>query len=219
MKLPSQRLCLVVASAALVLAGCSKKPLRPDPSATLMGPGPGGASSLNPTDLATTSAGTDLTARNPDFDANGQNRTALAAQTVYFDFDKSAIKASERPKLAAAKDYLDKNPGQRLLLEGHCDWRGTAEYNLGLGDRRASAVKKYLQSIGVGADKVETLSKGSLEASKNADEATMAKDRRVDLVVVQTPAGGALPAGAPAGAAGATPAASGAVTPPPAGGL
>ncbi len=214
MKLPSQRLCLVVASAALVLAGCSKKPLRPDPSATLMGPQGGGATSLAPTDLSTTTAGNDLALRDAGFDANGQNRQALADKTVYFDFDKSAIKPSERPKLAATKDYLDKNSGQRLLLEGHCDWRGTAEYNLGLGDRRANAVKKYLQSIGVSADRMETLSKGSLEASKNADEATMAKDRRVDLVVVQSPAGGALPAGA----AGSTPAPAGAVTPPPAAG-
>ena len=82
-----------------------------------------------------------------------------------------------------AKDYLAKNPNQKLLLEGHCDWRGTAEYNLSLGDRRASAVKKYLLSLGVVADKLETLSKGSLEAAKNGDDASMAKDRRVDLVV------------------------------------
>lgn len=221
MKLPSQRLCLVVASAALVLAGCSKKPLRPDPSATLMGPGPGsGATSLAPTDLSTTTPGTDLASRDSGFDANNQNRQALAAQTVYFDFDKSAIKPSERPKLAAAKDYLDKNPAYRLLLEGHCDWRGTAEYNLGLGDRRANAVKKYLQSIGVAADRMETLSKGSLEAVKNADDATRAKDRRVDLVVVQSPAGAAIPTGAPAGAADTSATGTGAITPPPpAGGL
>jgi peptidoglycan-associated lipoprotein len=74
----------------------------------------------------------------------------------------------------------------RLLLEGHCDWRGTAEYNLGLGDRRANAVKKYLLSIGVAADKLEANSKGSLEAKANADAATMEKDRRVDLVVVKS---------------------------------
>jgi peptidoglycan-associated lipoprotein len=214
MKLPSQRLCLVVASAALVLAGCSKKPLRPEPTQTMLGPQSGGAGALSgATDLSTNLAGGDLTTRS-DFDANGQNRTALADKTVYFDFDRSTIKPAERPKLQAAKDYLDKNPGQRLLLEGHCDWRGTQEYNLGLGDRRASAVKKYLQSIGVAADRMETLSKGSLEASKNADDATRAKDRRVDLVVVQTPSGGALPAGAPAGAP-----ATGSTPPPPMGGL
>jgi peptidoglycan-associated lipoprotein len=196
MKLPSQRLCLVVASAALVFAGCAKKPVRPDPSSTVIGPAGGGTGSgaLNPVDMGTSLNPDGLASRNGGFDANGQDRSALAAQTVYFDFDKHDIKASERPKLQAAKDYLNKNPGNRLLLEGHCDWRGTAEYNLSLGDRRANAAKKYLLSIGVPADRVETLSKGSLEAAKNADDATMAKDRRVDLVVVQAN-GTALPAG------------------------
>ena len=106
--------------------------------------------------------------------------------------DSFAAIPIEREKLKAAKEYLEKNPTHRIVLEGHCDWRGTAEYNLGLGDRRAAAVKKYLTSIGVAAEKLETVSKGSLEAAKNADAATMAKDRRVDLVVVQQKAPGAL---------------------------
>ena len=182
MKLVSTPLCLVLASAALVLAGCKHKPERPIPPQTApMGSTTAG---LNPSDVPTTlDAGSQLQQRTDDFDPNGLNRTALQGNSVYFDFDQSAIKASEREKLKAAKDYLDKNPGYRLLLEGHCDWRGTAEYNLGLGDRRAAATKKYLLSLGVAADRLETLSKGSLEAAKNADEATAAKDRRVDLVV------------------------------------
>ena len=92
---------------------------------------------------------------------------------------------AERPKLAAAKDYLEKNSQYRLLLEGHCDWRGTAEYNLGLGDRRANGAKKYLLSLGVAADKVETLSKGSEEAQKTGGDEAWKKDRRVDLVVLK----------------------------------
>jgi peptidoglycan-associated lipoprotein len=213
MKLLSQKLCLVVASSALVLAGCTKKPARPDPSLTAMGMQPGGASTINPDAVATMTPSSELPSRDGTFDAADQNRTALQAQTVYFDLDKSDIKSAERTKLQAAKDYLDKNPDQKLLLEGHCDWRGTAEYNLSLGDRRANAVKKYLLSLGVAADRVDTLSKGSLEASKNADAATMAKDRRVDLVATHgkgasaigaAPAGAlppAAPAPAPAGSA------------------
>jgi len=68
-----------------------------------------------------------------------------------------------------------------MMLEGHCDWRGTAEYNLALGDRRAAAVKKYLLTLGVNADKVDTLSKGSEDAKKGDD----AHDRRVEFVVVK----------------------------------
>jgi peptidoglycan-associated lipoprotein len=178
---------LSVASAALLLGGCSKKP-RPAPSDTALG----SQNSVTPPTAVDVAPGTNLEVRGDGFDMNGQNRLALQGQTVYFDFDQSAIKASEREKLKAAKEYLDKNPSHRIVLEGHCDWRGTAEYNLGLGDRRAAAVKKYLTSIGVSADKLETVSKGSLEAAKNADAATMAKDRRVDLVVVQQKAPGAL---------------------------
>jgi peptidoglycan-associated lipoprotein len=184
MKFPHQPL-LVVACAAVLLAGCSKKPVRPDPSATALGPQGGGASAVTPTEIPV----------NPDQNSQLQSRDANVLedantirgllQPVYFDFDRSAIKASERPKLQAAKDYLDKNPQYRLLLEGHCDWRGTAEYNLGLGDRRANEAKKYLLQIGVPADKIETLSKGSEEAAKNADDATMAKDRRDEIVVLK----------------------------------
>lgn len=186
MKFASQKLCFVFASAALVLAGCTKKPDRPTPAQTTIGLTPGGpgyGSNVGPSGV---DFGRDagLTPRDGAFDMLGQNRELLKANTVYFDFDKSDIKASEREKLKAAKDYLDNNPTHRLLLEGRADWRGTAEYNLSLGDRRANAAKKYLQTLGVAPARLETLSKGSLEASKNADEATMAKDRRVELIVI-----------------------------------
>jgi peptidoglycan-associated lipoprotein len=71
------------------------------------------------------------------------------------------------------------------LLEGHADWRGTSEYNLGLGDRRANAAKKYLGTIQVSVDKLETLSKGSEEAKKGGTDEDMKKDRRVELVIIK----------------------------------
>jgi peptidoglycan-associated lipoprotein len=194
MKLATPKLFLVATCAALVFAGCTKKPDRPHPGATVLGPQGGGPNiATGPVDASFGQNTTGLVDRGSDFDPNGHNRTALQAQTVLFDFDKSDIKGSEREKLKVAKEYLDKNPTHRLLLEGHCDWRGTAEYNLGLGDRRANATRKYLQSIGVPPDRMETLSKGSLEAAKNADEATMAKDRRVDLIVVNPAMAAAKP--------------------------
>jgi peptidoglycan-associated lipoprotein len=185
MKLASKSLCILAASAAAVLCGCHKKPVRPDPSSTALGPQSGGGGNLTPTDVSTTAdANSQLQSRDPNILEDANTIRGLL-QPVYFAFDRDAITAAERPKLQAAKDYLDKNPQYRLLLEGHCDWRGTSEYNLGLGDHRASSAKKYLVSIGVSADKIETLSKGSEEAKKNADADTMSKDRRDDLVVLK----------------------------------
>jgi peptidoglycan-associated lipoprotein len=183
MKLASKSFCFVALTAAVILSGCRKKPVRPDPSSTALGPMSGGGGSLTPTDVSV-APDTTLQQRDPNILEDANTIRGLL-QPVYFAFDRDAITAAERPKLQAAKDYLDKNPQYRLLLEGHCDWRGTSEYNLGLGDHRASAAKKYLISIGVSADKIETLSKGSEESKKNADDATMAKDRRDELVVLK----------------------------------
>ena len=195
MKSFSKIACLLVLGTVTMLTGCSKKPLRPDPSATLLGPQGG----LTPSDVPVTAdANSGLQGRD-NFDANGQMRGVL--EPVYFAFDSSAIAAAERSKAQAAKAYLDKNPANHLLLEGHCDWRGTSEYNLGLGDRRANETKKYLTGIGVSADKLETLSKGSEEAKKG-DDAAMKKDRRVEFVVLRADAS---PVG-PASAGGASPA-------------
>jgi peptidoglycan-associated lipoprotein len=182
MKLATKSLCILAASAA-ILAGCAKKPVRPEPNETALGPGTGNPGGLTPTEVSV-APDTSLQQRDSSIIEDANTIRGLL-QPVYFDFDRSNIKADERAKLQAAKDYLDKNPQYRLLLEGHCDWRGTSEYNLGLGDHRAAAAKKYLISIGVSADKLETLSKGSEEAKKNADDATMSKDRRDELVVLK----------------------------------
>lgn len=184
MNIASKKLCLVIASAVFILAGCKKKPARPDPSATVLGPTGGG--SINPEQInpALDPNAAGLTQRDPNIiETDDMIKGLLGA--VYFDFDKSNIKEPERAKIQAAKDYLSKNPQHRILFEGHCDWRGTDEYNLSLGDRRSTAAKKYLISLGVAADRVEANSKGSLEASKNADEATMAKDRRAEIIVLK----------------------------------
>jgi peptidoglycan-associated lipoprotein len=198
----SKKLCLVlVAGGALLLAGCPKTPPRPDPNATLIGPAgtlpppsPGG---FRPEGVLTSDPMSDLKPRG-EFERIDDGNTIRfefgANSQVFFDYDRSDIKQTERAKFPAVKEYLEKNPGTRVLFEGHADWRGTAEYNLALGERRAGAAKRYMQSLGVKADRIETTSKGSLEASKNADDATMAKDRRVDIVIIKAQATGAAAA-------------------------
>ena len=103
---------------------------------------------------------------------------------IHFDFDSAAIRPAERSKIQEAANYLRSNPGAQLALEGHCDWRGTTEYNLGLGDRRARSVRDFLASLGVDASRVQTVSKGDLEAAEGATEAQAQQDRRVDFVLV-----------------------------------
>ena len=184
-----KKLSLLFIVAALVLAGCTKKPDRPDPSST-MGLGGSGDWMLNPSDVNGGDLGGLL---DPSADGLALRDGVLEdeftirglLESVYFDFDQSAIKASERPKLAAAYEYLQQNPGKRLLLEGHCDWKGTAEYNLGLGERRAGAARQYLSTLGLAADRIETSSKGNLEAIENADATQAERDRRVELVILK----------------------------------
>jgi peptidoglycan-associated lipoprotein len=185
MNVISRKLCLVLVALAVVATGCTKKPQRPDPSATL---GMGGAG-LTPSDINTLDpllldgSASGLQLRDGVIEDAFTIRGLL--ESVYFDFDQSAIRADQRVKLAAAQEYLQQNPQHRILLEGHCDWRGTAEYNLGLGERRANSAQQYLITLGVSTNRIQTSSKGDLEAVENATEAQMALDRRVELVILK----------------------------------
>ena len=85
---------------------------------------------------------------------------AAGLADVLFDFDKSAIRKSEEGKLAAAAKLLKADGKRKVLVEGHCDERGTSAYNLALGDRRAKSVKKYLVDLGVAASQIQTTSFG-----------------------------------------------------------
>ena len=188
MNLTSKKLSLALVCTVLALTGCTKKPIRPDPGSTVLGPGSGGA--LNPSSVdagmlgLTDGSASGLISRG-DGVIEDENTIRGLIQPVYFDFDQAGIRASERTKLQAAQDYLSKNPQHRILLEGHCDWRGTAEYNLGLGDRRAAAARQYLETIGVSAARLETLSKGDLDSVENANDEQMGKDRRVEIVILK----------------------------------
>ena len=81
-------------------------------------------------------------------------------QDAYFDFDKSDIRPDARDALAKTADFLRKYPEVKVTIEGHCDERGSTEYNIGLGDRRAEAVRQYLISLGITADRLNTVSYG-----------------------------------------------------------
>ena len=106
-------------------------------------------------------------------------------KTVYFDYDKSAIKPEFYSILEAIADDLTANRGRYVRAVGHCDERGTNEYNFGLGERRAESVKSYLVALGIEAGRIRTLSKGEEEpGDPGHDEAAWAKNRRVEFFIV-----------------------------------
>lgn len=107
-------------------------------------------------------------------------------QDVLFDYDKYNVKDMYKPVLQTVSSWMSKNSGARLSVEGHCDDRGTNEYNLALGDRRAKAVKDYLASIGVPSAKIDTISYGEEKPScTQQTEDCWAKNRRAHFVVLQ----------------------------------
>src|SRR5690348_16418162 len=103
---------------------------------------------------------------------------------VFFDFDKSDIKPEGRTVLQRQADWLKKYPNVTVTVEGHCDERGTREYNLALGERRASAVKKMLVALGVATNRVSTISYGKERpAVVGSTEAAWAQNRRGVTVI------------------------------------
>ena len=105
-------------------------------------------------------------------------------QDIRFDFDKSAVRADAKPILSAVADYMKKNKGAKLLIEGHCDERGTSEYNMALGDRRAESARAYLASLGVPASALSTVSFGKEKPlDPGHTEDAWAKNRRAHFVV------------------------------------
>lgn len=98
---------------------------------------------------------------------------------VYFDFDKYSLKPEARTTLEKQAAWLKANPQVRITIEGHCDERGTREYNLALGERRANAVKDYLAALGISLDRMKTISFGKERPiALGSNEAAWAQNRR-----------------------------------------
>ena len=103
---------------------------------------------------------------------------------VRFDFDKSVVREDARKTCQVVADHLKKNPKAKLQIEGHCDERGTAEYNMALGERRATAVMTYLVSLGVSKANLSTVSFGKEKPlDPGHDEGAWAKNRRAHFVL------------------------------------
>jgi len=108
----------------------------------------------------------------------------VTLKPIYFEYDKSNIRPEYQPVLEKISKWMAKNPGQQLLVEGHCDEHGTDEYNLALGERRALAVRRYLVALGVLADRLHTISYGEEKpAVQGSAESAWSKNRRAEFKV------------------------------------
>jgi len=118
-------------------------------------------------------------------DMDAQIREAL--QTVYFDFDKSDLRSDAISRLEVIAKYLQEHTTLRVLAEGHCDERGSSDYNMGLGENRAKAVKKYLASYGINPERLETTSYGKERLARTGcgeDDVCNQANRRVEWKVL-----------------------------------
>lgn len=108
---------------------------------------------------------------------------ALSLEDIFFDFDQHTIRGDAQPILSANAAWINSRSGKTVLIEGHCDERGTQAYNLVLGEKRARSVKRYLEDLGVPASRLKTTSYGELRPfCKQRDESCYQQNRRAHLV-------------------------------------
>lgn len=187
MKRSISRLLPIICAGLLVSAGCAKKDLvkQEEPVAPAMA-----AATVKKADPAIVSTGT----TSPPLSNDGQkqseqgNEQRVALQSmlekVYFDFDSSTLSPKARQALSKNFELLKQHPQGKILVEGHCDERGSDAYNLALGQRRAQAAVNYLITMGVPTSRLSPISYGKEKpADPGHDDAAWAKNRRDEFIV------------------------------------
>lgn len=164
---------LLMATAIIALAACSKKPPAELP------PAPGGPGGTTAPTGPTTPTGP-VKGSQEDFIAS------VASDRIFFGLDQYDVDAEDQATLQSQAAWLQQNPGVRVTIEGHADERGTRDYNIALGERRANAAKNYLASLGIDSGRITTVSYGKERpAALGSDEAAWAQNRRAVTVTIQ----------------------------------
>ncbi len=180
------RLNLFAMALAVVIAapatGCRTK--RPDKGITLIRTGPGSnVASPSPVGPGMLPSPETLFG----FEAD---KLAFRLNVVFFDYDSAALKAKELPKLKEVAVVLRNSPGCKVVVDGHCDERGTEEYNRSLGERRALKVREQLIKEGISGDRIFTRTYGKdVPAALGHDEAAWAQNRRGEFILLRPPGG------------------------------
>ena len=167
------QLMLIVAG-SLMLAACGNKPL---PEAQP------GSEAVVPTTSTEGADGSSVSGSALSAEQQAMEAAKASGVIVYFDYDRAEIKPEFVPVVAAHAKFLNGNAQRKVRLEGHSDERGSREYNIGLGERRAQAVRRALMLQGVTENQITTVSYGEERpAVQGSDESAYGKNRRVELV-------------------------------------
>ena len=191
-----KRTLIALAAVLLFSAACAKKkvatatPPPPPPTAATPAATPQPASPAASNAASQTPAATPPVSRYPNATTRARIDQLLAKiEDAYFDYDKAALRPDAMKALQAdsteLRDILKDYPDYKLTIEGHCDERGSAEYNVGLGDRRAAAAKDYLVGVGIPAPQLDVISYGKERpVCEEHDEACWQRNRRIHIVAL-----------------------------------
>jgi peptidoglycan-associated lipoprotein len=181
-------LLALVAALSFATTGCKKGPKNTTPLPGSRAGGPGGGdtalppgNTFDPNSVSGVDSATGGIPQDGSWsvDQFNQDAAALAAFTVYFAFDSDAVRSGEASKVSSVASALAVDASARLLIEGHCDERGTEEYNRSLGERRALALRAELAKQGIDPNRVKTISYGEDKpASAGHDESAWSQNRR-----------------------------------------
>lgn len=173
-------LLILALAVALPLAGCGKKPLNTDVTTNPGGGGNNGAGGNGNSN----GSGADNPGGSDKGGSMSQDELSKIVQDIFFEYDDATLSAAARDILSTNASHLAELTQLRLLIEGHCDERGTVEYNLALGQRRADATKSYLVSLGVDGGRLATRSLGEERPfASGSDESAWSQNRRAHFVV------------------------------------
>ncbi len=183
-KVPVFRLLTIAALALALAAGCAKKPAPTPPAETTMAP-------ATPTTEMPSQQVSGISEKSISEQAMAEKpamptMAVAGLERIHFDFDQYTLTPQARETLGANATFIQANPGMQVRIEGHCDERGSDEYNLALGERRAQAALNYLVSLGVAKDRLSTISYGEeMPLDPNRTEEAWAKNRRAEFKVLR----------------------------------
>ncbi|MEW6428576.1 MAG: peptidoglycan-associated lipoprotein Pal [Thermodesulfobacteriota bacterium] len=175
--------CLALVASLALASGCAKKTVKSEETAATTPP----VAAPMPSDRG---VGTDESLSGNPYEMGkykiSEGRTSAPLLPVYFDFDRSTIRDDQQNRMVGNADYMKSNTSSVVRIEGNCDERGTNEYNMALGERRAMATMKYMVNLGIDASRLKTISYGEERPiNMGHDEMSWSQNRRADFVILQ----------------------------------